>query len=804
MNHTTSFVGREDAVAKVAKLIGENRLLTLSGAGGCGKTRLAQEVGRSLLESFADGVWLVELAPLREPTLVPQTVATALGLMEASGRAPTEALVDHLQRRNLLLVLDNCEHLLTTCAELVDRLLRACSDVRLLATTREPLAITGETIFRVPSLAVPDAEDRLPLNELAEVGAVRLFVERAAAAEAGFTLTSENAPAIAEISRRLDGMPLALELAAARIKVLPAVEIAKRLEHRFELLSSGARASPPRHQTLRALVDWSYEQLSKREQLLLGRLSVFAGGWMLDSAEAVCEGEGIKEPEVLELMSSLVEKSLVEKLAALETAGPRYRMHETIREYARDRFSEQENALVAGRHRDYFLKLAEEAEPHLRGGVEQAAWFRRLGIEHENLRTAFGTCVGDDGGVLVGLRLAGALGLYWEMRGHWNEGQKICEEFLARPEAREKTASRAKVLRNAAGLTLFRPDYPKARDLLEESLGISQGLEDRRGMAESLLCLGIVTLREGDDTRARSLCEESLTIARELSDTRLISKCLNALAKMENDRHIVHELFLKSLEFAREARDRTGEATALGNLGFEAVDKGDYEEALSMIEESLSGYRELVDLEGLAWTLGLRADVAIDLGDLERARECSEESLLLSRRLGSPHLESYALSILARVARFEGDLNWARLLLEESLSIARGSGRAIEARALLGLGSVCLEAGEHDRARQLLTDSLALHLKCDTHRGLAAALEGLGVLAVIRGGTARAARLFGAADAFRQKENCPVPPVDKPGVDRGISAARCDLSGQAFGREWASGRAMSTEQAIEYARSTDD
>jgi non-specific serine/threonine protein kinase len=800
----TSLIGREEALSEVRRLLSENRLLTLTGAGGCGKTRLAQEVGRSVVENFPDGVWQVELAPLRQPELVAQAVATAIGLVEASSLTRTEALVNYLQKRNLLLVLDNCEHLLPACVQLADRLLRACPDIRLLATSREALAITGETVFRVPSLAVPDAEDRLPLSELGEVAAIKLFVERAAAAETGFELTAGNAPDVVEISKRLDGIPLALELAAARTRVLPLSEIARRLEDRFELLSSGSRSSPPRHQTLSALIDWSYEQLSDDERTLFGRLSVFAGGWALDSAEAVCADGDISVSDVLRLMSSLLEKSLVEKLASHDFACPRYRMHESIREYAQDNLPERETAWLERRHRDHFLELAERAEPHLHGGAEQVAWFRRLGSEHENLRAVFAACAEDDCGALVGLRLAGALKLYWEIRGHWSEGYRICTELLTRPEARAKTVVRARVLRAAGSLACYKPNYPEARELFEESLAISRSLEDRQGVAESLSYLGLVALREGDDLRARALRMESLAIARELDDKWMVSRYLNSLAKTEDDRCRVHELYLESLQLARELQDSEGEAVELGNLGFDAFYRGDRAEAISLIEDSLARYRELEDCEGLAWTLGLRADIAADMEDFRRARDFAEESLMQSRKLGSSHLESYALLRLGRIARLEGDLEEARVLSEEGLALAKGSGRMIEARAMLSLGMVCLGAGEYQRSRQLLSDSLALHWKCGPGRGFAASLEGLGIWAVANNSSRMAARLFGAADAFRQKRHCPIPPVDKPVVDEGVSDARQKLGESAFEEAWDSGRAMPGEEAIAYASGTRD
>jgi tetratricopeptide (TPR) repeat protein len=648
---------------------------------------------------------------------------------------------------------------------------------------------------------VPDAGDLPPLAELAQVGAVRLFTDRAAAADAGFDLSDENAPAVVEICRRLDGIPLALELAAARIKALSVIEIARRLDNRFQLLSSGSRTSPPRHRTLRALIDWTHGRLSNREQMLLGRLSVFAGGWTLGSAESVSAGEGIEVSDVLGLMSSLVEKSLVEKLAGLETVGPRYRMHETIREYARDHLSEEEEALLAGKHRDHFLGLAEEAEPHLCGGAEQVSWLRRLGAEHENLRAALGTCLAEDGGGFVGLRLAGALGPYWSTRGHWSEGRRVCAELLARAEARGKAVLRAKVLRHAGELARHQSEYREAHRLLEESLAIARELGDRQGTAGSLSQLGRIAASENDAVAARSLYEESLAIGRELGDRQVISECLNDLANIERNRETKRALYLESLEFKRELRDRSGEATVLGNLGWLAFDKGDYAEASAMIEQSLSAHRDVGNPRGVAHVLLLRANVAIDLGVLDRARESAEESLLLTRRLGALLWESYALLLLGRTARLQGDLERARVLFEENLPIFKETGKPYEAHAHLGLGIVCLGAGEHDRARKFLIDSLLALSNQGVRRSVAGGLEWLGILAVTEGANGRAARLFGAAHSLREKEDYRVPAADKPTLDAGIVRARRGLGERVFEREWTLGRAMSMEEAIEYGRS---
>jgi non-specific serine/threonine protein kinase len=388
----TSFIGREREIAEVTRLLAgppsESRLLTLTGAGGCGKTRLALRVAGEALGDFPDGVWLVELAALADPALVAGAVAMAVGVREVPGRALTESLVDHLRDRTLLLILDNCEHLVAAAAGLADVLLRSCPRLRVLATSREPLGSAGETIWRVPSLTLPplSAADAPLLEPLTRYEAVRLFVERARAAVPAFAPSAENAPALVEICRRLDGIPLAIELAAARVRVFSAAQIAARLDDRFRLLTAGPRTALPRQQTLRATVDWSYDLLAEPERALLRRLSVFAGGWTFEAAEAVAAGDGIQTHAVLDLMAQLVDKSLV--IAEEQRGAVRYRLLETIRAYARDRLLEAGEAeRTRDRHLAYFLGLAEEAEPRLRGAEERVT-LDRLEAEHANLQAA--------------------------------------------------------------------------------------------------------------------------------------------------------------------------------------------------------------------------------------------------------------------------------------------------------------------------------------------------------------------------------------------------------------------------------
>jgi predicted ATPase/class 3 adenylate cyclase len=668
----SSFVGREKEMAQVRRLLETTRLLTLTGTGGTGKTRLALQVAAELLDGESDGVWLVELAALADPALVLQAVATVLGVREEPGRPLTLTLVDVLKPKRLLFLLDNCEHLLQACATLAEVLLRGCPGVQILATSREGLNIAGETTYRLPSLSLPDLRAPLPTAErLMEYEAARLFIDRATAALPAFTLTDASAPAVAQVCHRLDGIPLAIELAAARVKVLSVERIAERLDDSFRLLAGGSRTALPRHQTLRALIDWSYDLLSEAERTLLRRLSVFAGGWTLEAAEAVCadderpttndERQGRDENvtvgrwslvvgryEVLDLLMQLVEKSLV----VYEERGEedRYRLLETIRQYSRDRLlGAGEAEVVHRRHRDFFLRLAEEAEPKLHG-PEQAGWLERLEREHDNVRAALEWCQAESAtyaegvgsGREAGLRLAGALWWFWLVRGYFTEGRDRLARALSRVDTASPTAARANALNGAGNLAVWQADYAAGRSLHEESLAIRRALGDRPSIARSLNNLGLVAWRQGDYSAARALYEEALAVTRELGE-------------------------------------RGGEALVLNNLGLIATDQADYAAALSLFRESLAIQRELGDKLNIAIALNNLGNATQHQGDYETARALYKASLEIRRELGNKHGIVYSLERFACLAATQGQAARSARLFGAGESLREAIGARMDA-----------------------------------------------------------------------------------------------------------------------------
>jgi predicted ATPase/DNA-binding CsgD family transcriptional regulator len=597
----TSFVGREREIAAIRRLLPATRLLTLTGAGGCGKTRLALRVAVELAGAYPDGLWLVELAPLTDPALVPRTVAAVVTVPETPGRPVTDGLIAWLRPRTTLLLLDNCEHLIAAVAMLVDTLLRRCPGLHVLATSREALGVAGETTLPVPSLALPPSGEGLPFEQVLHYEAVRLFIDRALAARPDFTVTGGNAPAVTEICRRLDGIPLAIELAAARMRAFSAEQIAARLDDRFRLLTTGPRTAVPRQQTLRATVDWSYALLSEPERALLRRLSVFAGGWTLEAAEAVCGGSGIAPHTVLDLLAQLVDKSLV--VAEEQHGAVRYRLLETIRQYAREKLVETgEDGRTRDRHLAYFLRLAEVVEPVVRGSSDAAALLR-LEDEHDNLRSALEWSLSPPRPGEAALRLSGALAWFWWLRGYHDEGRRWLDRALA--AAPQRSAARMKALHGAGWLAHHRRDSATARSLLHESLAIARELDDRWMVAWVLHALGRVAYFDNDAPTAHALGEESLNIAEAVGDEWLTSWALHLLglaAHIAVDYPTAWAYYERSLVLRRRIGYREGIAILLLLMGVVAVRQGRFAEAAARYRESLAIMRQV----GGAWNQSMQ------------------------------------------------------------------------------------------------------------------------------------------------------------------------------------------------------
>lgn len=588
----TSFIGRERELTEAKALLAGARLLTLLGVGGIGKTRLSLQMAAEVADAYPDGLWFVELAPLTDARLVPQAVASVLGIKEEAGRPVVEALLKHVKYRQLLLILDNCEHLIQACAELARQLLQSCSHLKVLASSREPLHLAGETSYLVPALAAPGTHPPITLAALTQYEAVHLFIDRAVAVQPAFQVTQQNAALVAGICERLDGIPLALELAAARLRTLSVENIAARLNDRFRLLTGGDQTALPRQQTLRALIDWSYDLLTDHERAVFRRLAVFSGGWTLEAAEAVGAGGGLAETDVLDLLTRLVEKSLVK----LEAEGGRYRLLQTVQQYAQERLDESgEGEPARARHLAFYLAFAEKARPEL-VGPEQGAWLARLDLERENVLSAHAWCDRAVAGAELGFRLLFAVKPYWLNRGLLGLGHRVMLEALARAGAQERSAARCRGLADAGQIGFFMGRYEEAQGYLGESLAIAREIGDKRRVAAVLQPLGMACLGQGNVAMARGHFEEALALARELGNQRELAAALNALAqfhRMQGELDTAEPLYAKFLALARELGDRESIAIGLLNLAMVSIGRGSGDRAREMLLDVLRIAKEI-------------------------------------------------------------------------------------------------------------------------------------------------------------------------------------------------------------------
>jgi predicted ATPase/DNA-binding SARP family transcriptional activator len=787
----TDLVGRAEAVTAVRRLLGSGRLVTLTGPGGVGKTRLALEVAAQLVDRFPDGVWLVELAGLRRPggegvTGSPaEAVMTVLGIrgdappgLRGNGPAGlTERLAGALQNEHLLLLLDNCEHLVEPVAELVALLLRTAPQLRILATSREPLGLTGEVVSAVPPLQ--------------QSSAVQLFVARATAAAPGFTLGPDDASAVALLCRRLDGIPLSLELAASRVRALSVHELVARLDDRFRLLAAGHRGVPARQQTLRATIDWSWELLTEPERMVLRRLAVHAESFALQAAESICAGDGVRAEDVLALLVRLVDRSLV--VMAREGSDTRYRLLESVADYCRERLDEAgECDRVRRRHDGYYTELAERAVTHLYGGA-QRQWLERLDRETPSIRRALEGAVRDRRPDQA-LRVVNAMAWYWFLRGRLGEACRSLNMALA-VEGGTDTAARARALAWRTGIAALAGDTDRQALHRTAALELCRNIDDAGARARAEWFLGFVACDLGDLSVSEELVNQALLTARAVVDRWCIATALSTRAKqamLRGDLAEVERSGEQSLGMFRAFGDRWGQLQSTEWLGALARVRGDYERATRLHRDGLRIAEELGLWPQAADQLSWLGRIAMHLGDHAHARDLHERAMRLAARHSYTPGETFAEIGLGLVARREGRLDAAeahlRSVLERSRPVGVVPGVAVTL-SLVELGFVAEQRGDAAAAQTLHLDGLAASRKLGDPRTMALALEGLAGARSLAGHHGQAARLLGMADAARRSAGAPLPPAEQGDVNRITATVRTALGEEAFASELAAGRA---------------
>jgi predicted ATPase/DNA-binding XRE family transcriptional regulator len=760
----TSFIGRAAEVAMLKDLLQrpQVRLVTLTGPGGSGKTRLALRAAANLLDEFTDGVFFVSLAALTDPQVVPSAIAAALALREREGHGPMDAVLDYLSGRNMLLVLDNIEHL-PDASELLPELLEHCPNLHLLVTSRAVLHLSWEVIVEVQPLAVPDPGSSIDLQALSRYEGVALFIERARAADPAFAVTGQDASAVAEICCRLDGLPLAIELAAARLRVLPPQALLGRLSNRLTFLTGGARDRPTRQQTLRATLDWSYSLLDDSEQRLFARLAVFAGGCTLEAAEAVgalaTDAESGDAASVLDCAASLIDKSLLRRNDPAPSPEPHMRMLDTIREYALERLADSgEEAIVRRQHATYFLSLAEQAAAELKG-PRRTTWLNRLEDEHDNLRAAL-RWAKEQREVQIGLRLAVALEQFWELRSYLSEGARWLAELLAITED-EEPQLKAAALRIAGNRT-FAFDIASAAELTERSLALYRQLADERGAAEALHQRGLVAFYQADYGLAADCLAESLALARGLGDTNLVNRWLWSLTwpgsgqdDISGDIAETKKLAEESLERSQQLKDPRGVCAALEALLYVARMEGDRARVQFLIEEFLAQLRHTdlhpdadirERLERIAFEIERMAIEMPPLATHEQAMALLEQGHALTLRDGDRRAAAHLGVTLALFAREQGWFVRADSFLEESLVVFRELEDVMGiARALIGLADVARDQRDGERGIVFSQEGLARARECGDVLLTGYALHNMGVAAWQQGDHAQANSLFAAA-----------------------------------------------------------
>ncbi len=785
-----SFIGREKEIKKLRLQLKDLNLLTLTGSGGSGKTRLAIQLAKDEIDNFTNGVWLIELASFQDPEMLNQELIKVLGVSEEPNRTAEDVLCAHLKDKEILLILDNCEHLVKECARVAEKLLNNCPELKIIATSREPLKCEGEHTHGVLSLDAPDPKEKLSPVKLARYEAVKLFIERAGSADENFKTSNDNIPVIAKICYTLEGIPLAIELAAARTRILSVEKIYERLNDRFSLLTEGRRTNLPRQQTLRALIDWSYDLLTEKEKILWGRLSVFAGGWKLEATEDICNDHLIESSEIFELLSSLCEKSII----SFDKERDRFGMLETMRKYGEEKLNiSGEAKIFKEKHFRYYCTHAEKADESLSKDS-----LDRLEEDHLNFQNSLSWSL-ENGMYEEGARLEISLVKFWLIRGYFSEGDRWSEMFL-KEKNKFTIQTRSKFFHYAGKFKQHKGEPDQSRKLFEESLVLKKELNDKKGMSDTLNDIGNLLGSIGEVDSAQKYFERSLAIRRELKDQRGIAKSLRNLGanSVFKDDFKKAKLFLdESLMIFRELQNIPEISMCLFFLSQLSKNVGRYEEAKKFIEESMSSDYKQDSRLNISNSLNEYGTIMCDVGDFDAAKKLFEESLAI--RYEQNYKTGIAASLLGLgyVAQFKKDYSLADKYYNESLSISTATqNKYLISYSLINLGFLEIIRKKIDKAKKYFDEALALSLELGNKMNIVLNILGLAEVFAKKGNVERSACLLGAVNSFVETSGCALERQESNSYKRTQKILKKKLSANEFDKLFAVGKKMTLDEAV--------
>lgn len=801
----TRFIGRKNELSQVEQLLTAERLVTLTGVGGTGKTRLALEAARLMLNRFRDGIWLVDLSAISDENQIMRVIAGVLGVREQADLPLMDKLKTHIGSREMLLVLDNCEHVIEMSALIVQDLLTACPNLHIMTTSRESLGLQGEISYHVRSLKTPDPDHLSQPDQAWKVESMQLFLDRALNVKSDFSPDEGETMAAARICSRLDGIPLAIELAAARVRVLPVQEIAERLSDRFRLLTGGRRAAIPRQQTLQALIDWSYELLTPEERTLLQRLSVFIGGWTLSASEKICADDALHFSRILDVTTRLVDKSLVNFNDSSQHA--RYDMLQTIRQYASEKLIQSgEMEPLRNRHLEYYAELAQKASPEL-WRSSQIDWMDRLEEEHDNLRAALEWSMSKKDANLLqaGMGIASGISVFWLVRGHWNEAWNWMRQLLQSPVSEDLSCSQKTHLLYAAGFLVKElGDIYRAKALFSQALSEAQSQGDQNSEAYALLGLGRTVMIEQFYDQSEELIDQSLNLFRSQDDKVGILLALaekGAIAADQKGYEVAKPFFQENLAICREIGHELGVAGTLLSLGRIESHEHNKDQARKYIEEGLQIYRRSRDKSGIAHALSAIGLVELYSREMDKSKEYYEEALRITRELRSSPGIGMALIALGEISRSQSDYQAAREYYEEALEINESIGQvSIVMVVAHNLGYVAKQQGDYDKSMSFFLRSLDLAVERKQHRILFFCLMGIASLMVDMGELTKAASIFGFAESIRMQHDYSLDPVDQWEVNQSLKKLEASLPQDEKNEHWQAGKIMSMEDILSIMR----